>query len=700
MKPLRSLPITLASVLSLWASGAAAQATDEEDLALVYGDKSTISIATGSQQQLRRAPAVATVITAEDIRLMGAADLDEVLETVPGFHVSRSVNNYNPLYVIRGIFSQFNPQVLMLQNGIPVTTTQQGNRGSVWGGLPIENIARIEIIRGPGSALYGADAYAGVINIITKNADYIDGTEAGLRLGSFHSRDAWVQHGSTHGEFDIAAFLRVGTTEGFREIVTADAQTARDRTFGTRASLALGPVNTGREAVDASVDVGFRKWRLRAGYKLRDDVGNAGGTSSALDPVGRLKSERVTSDLSWNDPHFAKDWSVSATAAYLYYAQLIPSPLMLSPPGTQFSTGVFPNGMFGAPQTWERQLRLSAYAIYSGIANHRVRIGMGRDDLNMYRTSELRNFTYTAAGVPVPLPAIVDFSETAPFIRPQRRKISYVYVQDEWIFARDWTLTAGVRHDSYSDFGGTTNPRLALVWDASLDLTAKLLAGRAFRAPAFNEKYSIVNPVNRGNPDLTPETISTLEAAFTWQARRDVEVNLNFFRYQMNEIIRAVPNPVPGTGSTFNNTGDQRGKGMELEVNWDASRTLRLIGNYSYQRSIDEATQTDAGYAPHHHAYARADWRFAPNWVLSPQLTWVAGRKRAAGDARPPVADYKTVDVTLRTAGGKGQWDFAASVRNLFDATVLEPSLAPGTAVPNDLPMAGRSVYLQAAYRF
>lgn len=700
IKPANPIPLTLASLLVLFASGAAAQASEEDDLALVYGDKSTISIATGSQQQLRRAPAVATVITAEDIHAMGAVDLDQVLEAVPGMHVSHSANNYNPLYIIRGIYSQYNPQVLMLQNGIPVTTTQQGNRGSAWAGLPLENIARIEVIRGPGSALYGADAYAGVINIITKTAADTPGTSVGMRVGSFRTWDTWVQHGGKSGPIDVAAYLRIGSTDGFRETIAADAQSARDRAFGTHASLAPGSVNTGHDAVDASLDLAYEQWRFRAGYKLRDDVGNAVGTSSALDPVGKLKNERITTDLSWTDAHLARDWGAGVTAAYMQYAQLIPDILMLSPPGTTFSTGTFPTGMYGAPQTWERQMRLSAFATYSGYADHRLRFGLGHDDLNMYRTSELRNFTYTAAGTPVPLPGIVDFSNVAPFILPQRRKVDYFYVQDEWNLARDWTLTAGVRHDRYSDFGGTTNPRLALVWDASLDLTVKLLAGRAFRAPAFNEKYSINNPVNRGNPNLAPEKIGTIETAFSWQARRDTQVNLNFFHYQMNQIIRAVPNPVPGSGSTFNNTGNQHGSGMELELIWDASRSLRLTGNYSYQRSIDETSNQDAGYAPHHLVYGRADWRLNGNWLLSSQLNWVADRRRAAGDLRPAIPDYKTVDVTMRTVSGKNQWDFAASVLNVFNATVLEPSLAPGTAIPGDLPMAGRSLYLQAGYRF
>ena len=624
-------------------------------------------------------------------------------------HVSRAANLYSSLYIVRGIFSQVGPQVLALQNGIPMTTLFAGNKGNIWGGYPVEHIARIEVIRGPGSALYGADAYAGVINIITKTAADTPGTQVGARGGSFNTWNTWVQHGGQLGPIDVAAYLRVGSTDGFKETVTADAQTRNDQIFGTHASLASGPVNTGYDAVDANLDLAYQKWRVRAGYKLRDNLETAAGVASALDPVGRAKSERVTADASWTDPRVARDWGAGFTASYLQYAQLIPTPFQLFPPGVTFPTGTFPNGMIGAPETWERQLRLSAFATYSGIADHSVRFGVGHDDLNLYRTHETKNFSFTPSGIPIPVGAVIDFTNTAPFLLPQRRKIDYVYVQDEWNFARDWTLTAGVRHDRYSDSGNTTNPRLALVWDAAYNLTAKLLYGQAFRAPSFSEEYSINNPVSRGNPNLHPETVKTWEAVASWQANKDTQVNLSLFRYDMRDIIRLVPNAVAGTGSTAFNTGRQNGQGAELEVVRDLGRNLRVTGNYSYQRSIDEATNQDAGYAPHHHLYARADWQWKGGWFLSSQINYVADRKRAAGDTRPQIPDYTTVDLTLRTNKIVKDWEFTAAVRNLFNADAREPSLAaaavagrpdiPTSLIPNDLPLAGRSFYVQARYQ-
>lgn len=706
MKLHRMHAIALGCAL-LGGASASVYAMDESDeLALVYGDKDTVRIATGSPQSLRRAPAVATVITAEDIKAIGATDLDEVLETVPGIHVSHSANNYAPLFVIRGVYAQLNPQTLVLQNGIPLTTLQQGNRGGFWGAYPVENIARIEVIRGPGSALYGADAYAGVINIITKSAKDISGTQAGVRLGSFNTHSVWAQHGGSIGPLEVSASVRSGATDGFKEIVSADAQTRNDRLFptGTPLSLAPGHVNTGKDVVDADLELAYGKWRLRTGYKLRENIGTAAGVGAALDPVGKNNSERFTTDLSWHDPEFSQHWATGWTASYAEYDQNVDPPYQLLPPGARTAAGVFVNGMLAAPSTWEKHLRLSAFATYSGFAEHNLRFGIGHDDLDMYRVAEQRNFTYSASGAPLPAGALQPYYGDSAFLSPHRRKVSYVYVQDEWLLAKDWTLTAGLRHDRFSDAGATTNPRLALVWDAAYDIVAKLLYGEAFRAPSFAEQYSINNPINRGNPDLRPETIRTLEAALSWQARKDVQFNVNVFKYRMKDLIRAVPNPAPAPGAaplpgnTVANTGEQEGSGLEMEVAWDLSRNMRLIGSYSHQASIDKSTNQDAGYAPHHMVYLRGDWQFASGPLLSTQLSRVADRRRAAGDTRPAIADYTTVDVTLRTGRGKKQWEFAGSVRNLFNADVREPSLAPGLTLPNDLPMAPRSLYLQAIY--
>lgn len=686
-------------LLVLPATAVLAETVSEAQLLELYGDKATISLATGTLQPLGRAPAVASVITADDIRATGAIDLDELLESVPGMHVARNPIVNSPVYAMRGVFDVNNTRILMLQNGIPMTTMFLGNKGNVWAGLPLENIARIEIIRGPGSALYGADAYAGVINLITKTANEAQGSEFGIRAGSFGTWDTWVQHGGKLGAVDAAAYVRVGSTDGASEIIAADAQTYRDRLAGTHASLAPGPAGLGRDAVDASLDLAYGQWRLRGGYKLRDRVQTGMGVANALDPFSYARSERITADVSWI-ASTTGNWGLGLMGSFLQYIDTIPSNLMLAPPGSIVAGAYFPNGLIGGPNKWERQFRLSAFATYGGFDHHKLRIGAGHDDLNLYRTATYKNYTINqATGAYTYMGAVADYSDIQPFMRPHRRLVDYAYLQDEWSLAPDWTLTAGIRHDAYSDVGGTTNPRLALVWDARYDMTVKLLAGRAFRAPSFNELYGINNPVFKGNPDLRPETIRTLEAAVSWAVSRDLHLSANVFNYHMRDTITAVPNATgPTAFTTYQNTGEQKGIGGEVEVIWNAGDALRLTANYSRQRSTDVATDTDSGYVPHDQIYARGDWRFGAGWQASAQVNWIGERQRAFGDVRPDLGGYTTFDLTLRSLQRKNGWEFVAAIRNLFDQQVLEPSAAPGVAIPGDLPQAGRSFYLQANY--
>lgn len=287
--------LLLIAMLAVRTAGAALS-EEEEALARAYGDENFVSIATGKKQLIAIAPAVASVITAEQIKEIGATDLDDVLETVPGLHVSRSPRAYGPLYTIRGIYTESNPQVLVLINGIPITNVYVGDRSQVWGGMPVNDIARIEVIRGPGSALYGADAFAGTINIITKTPEEIESTEFGIRAGSFDTKEGWVLTGHQWKGFDIALSVEALKSDGQGQTIEADAQTAFDNLFGTQASYAPGPVNLQRENLDARIDVAKGSWRFRAGYQGRNNLGTGAGVAQALDPQGHNDSTRINAD--------------------------------------------------------------------------------------------------------------------------------------------------------------------------------------------------------------------------------------------------------------------------------------------------------------------------------------------------------------------------------------------------------------------
>ncbi|RZL03141.1 MAG: TonB-dependent receptor [Rubrivivax sp.] len=687
---------------ALWGLGFSAHAqsrSEEDELALAYGDQSFVSIATGSKLPVSRAPAVATVITAQDIASIGATDLDEVLETVPGLHVARETQGFAPVYVIRGINLGFNPQVLMLINGVPVTTVFTGNRGAGWAGMPVDNIARVEVIRGPGSALYGADAFSGVINVITKTSDDLQGTELGARAGSFKTRDAWVLHGGQWGPLNVAGYLRMGSTDGQRRVVQADAQTGSDAARGTRASRAPGRINNARDSVDGALDLSLDQWRFRVAYKERDDVGTGTGVASALDPDGQIYSQTFTSDLTYDNRHIAPDWALNVQGSFMHYTEL--TDITLFPAGSNaFGTGAFADGVIGNPAKWERHERLGASTTYTGFKLHRLRLGLGVEREEVYKTRETKNFNsnFTRIGTGS-VADVVDVSATEPFMRPQGRTKRYLYGQDEWSLVKDWTLTAGLRHDHYSDFGSTTNPRLALVWDAAYNVTAKLLYGSAFRAPSMSELYAINNPVVTGNASLRPEKMRTVEAALSWQPLTSLQLGMNVFRHEMSDIIRLVH-------FVYQNQGEQQGHGLEFEATWEATQNLRLSGNYGYQRSVDEATGQAAANAPRHHVYTRANWRFLPGWSVDPQVNWVSERPRESGDPRPALKGYATVDLTLRTDRVAKGWQVAVSVRNLFDADAREPTpydQSPGQpyiSLPGDFPLPGRSLYAQASYQF
>lgn len=661
------------------------------------GQIRVVSIASGTETPLDKAAAITSVINADDIAAMGATDLDHVLETVPGLHVNHSDQAFSPKYVFRGITSSNNAQALLLINGIPTTTMMYGNRGNAWGGMPLKAIERIEVIRGPGSALYGADAYSGVISITTKNYQTINGQTVGGRIGSFDTQGAWLESGHQVGDIGISLVLEYQTTNGWDETIERDAQTNFDETFGTDASLAPGPVNTGVDQFDARFEMGGQQWTFRAGLQDRSNLGTGPGIAQALDPEGKFSSRRVNADYGYRWSDLAEGLDVEARISYFNITQDPENDIVLYPPGA--FDGDFPDGLIGSPGYKENQARFDLSAIYRGFSNHRIHTGIGTFWADLYEVTERKNFNPDFS----PKGSVVDVSDDPGevWMPEEDRTNYYAFVQDEWQFAQNWQLVSGIRFDDYSDFGSTINPRAALIWATTDDITTKLLYGRAFRAPSLNELYVANNPVFLGNEDLDAETIDTFEIGVSHQITSQLLYGVNLFYYEIDDLINAVP--ISGLIATqYKNAGQRTGHGGELEVTYQAFEDLSLQANYAYQTAKDEGTGQSVGEAPNHQVYTRADWSISPRWLFSSQLNWVGKQKRTAADQREPVSDYVTVDMTLRTRGLWQGLDLSLSVRNIFDEDVRDPSpfADPVPPIPNDFPMPGRMVVGELSYSF
>ena len=195
-----------------------------------------------------------------------------------------------------------------------------------------------------------------------------------------------------------------------------------------------------------------------------------------------------------------------------------------------------------------------------------------------------------------------------------------------------------------------------------------------------------------GNKNLNPETINTYEWALDYRLSSSMRTAVNVYYYQIDNLISAVPEQ-SGT-SIYRNNGNQKGYGSELEWNWLATDQWTVMGNYAWQHSTNEQTHQQVNSVPEHHIYAALQWQFMPNWQFQPQLNWIAGRNSVLNNQK--LSDYETIDFTLRGKRLFGHLNLAASLRNAFDTKYYDQALP----FPGNLPMPGRSFYLEASVNF
>lgn len=708
-----SIPVRCLIFTFCYGSGAVVAETKVDDFfAMSPAELAAIpvTIATGTPKPMFQSAAVTSVITAEQIKAMGATELHEILETVPGVHASFQDSSYDYNYSMRGIRNNTNSEVLMLLNGTRITTPF---RGTVMTSLelPVDAIQRVEVIRGPGSALYGADAFAGVINIITKKACDINGTKVGVRAGEWNTQSAWGQQSAHWAGWDVATSLQYQHTDGDDgRIINADSQTRFDSALGTHASHAPGALNTGYETLNGHLNLQRKHWDIGLWAVNSGNVGTRAGGASALDPQGVANGEQYLGDVRFSTEDWLDNWELMAHASYLqadYLAELelFPDNALLpigadgnvKAPLSNNPLVLFPDGVNANVGRIERIPSFELSSVYKGLNKHLLRLGSGFR-YEEITTSESKNYgtgvidgSQTVVGG-----ALSNVSGTAFVYLPDTsRSVWSLVMQDEWSIAANWQLTTGLRYDEYSDFGGTINPRIALVWDINEQITSKLLYGRAFRAPSFSEQGNQNNPTLLGNRHLNPETINTYEWAIDYRPHSSLRTAVNIYYYDAHNLISAVPD-ANGITSTFQNSVHQDGYGTEFEWEWHSQGQWSVRGNYAWQHSVDDATQQRVTGVPEHHLYVAVGWHFLPQWQLQPQLNWIGGRTSPSGDNRA-LADYGTTDLTLRGKKLFKHVNLAASLRNAFDADAREPVTM---RLPENLPLQGRSFYFEASLEF
>ncbi|MHB8880964.1 MAG: TonB-dependent receptor plug domain-containing protein [Thermodesulfovibrionales bacterium] len=671
--------------VSLLYSASPAQAASEEEQAFLsmYFTSEELEISTRRAIPLRKAPAIATVITDREIYNMGARTLMDVLKLVPGMGIAITDQGFFRLEV-RGTVTGQSEKVLIMIDGHGLNRNIAGSSFPFFlDYLSLDTIKKIEIVRGPGSALYGTNAFVAVINIITKSAEDMEGAHLSVSGGSFDTRKYSFLAGKTfRNGLKISAGIDYMKTDG------PDLRITRDRLSGTPFTTAPGNADTRFEGAGINYEVSYRNLTYRGQY-LANDRGAYLGLGFALTNFNSIKSYNFWQELSYSHS-FTEKFSSKIKLYYDYFNQdwLV----KVFPNGF---AGSFPNGMIGGPKAKDRTLGGEIQFDYSLSDANRLLAGIAYEEMKQYDVKAISNFNPNTGAF---LGPVQDISSFGNWNRNAKRDIFAAYLQDEWKIKDNVSLTAGVRFDHYSDFGDTTNPRLGIVWRFLENADLKLLYGQAFRAPSFTELYTVNNPTLIGNPDLAPERIKTYEASIGYTYSERFRIDLNYFHNDMDNLI--VRN-LATSPATYANLGRAESKGIEAVLSGKYSHDNYWKLAYSWQDPRDSHTGERIAFVPSSRASAGVNHGFSKYLVSHVDVLWTGPRPRPTGDTRDDVASYTTVDLTLTLRNIYKNLEIQAAIHNLLNEKYEDPDLSGAAQlIPNDFPREGVAALLKVSYRF
>ncbi len=609
-------PIAVPAVLTLllwWLGGTAIQAREEPDAAptaseaslelMFLDDENFVVTATKRLQKLTEVPGSVTIITGQEIREKGCLTLKEVLTNFTAAEFA-----YEGVFEVirfRGLQSSLNNKILVLVNGRKINTVDWNNFAHHFG-FNLDNIRQIEIVKGPGSSLYGANAYAGVINIITKQGVDLNGLSLKLSPG----------YNSEAEEFSHYYLLSCGKKNGATDYLVS---TGFWRQWDTDVVNRNTPNNLYQgQRIDLSL-THPQALTLHGGYHKMEDP--YPGYFFTPTPHNKNFQETAYLDAKYTWPlDELSQLSFRAEDTYYPYRWLrqinyniirtkINSPADL-PPGL---TRIYYDD--GTPSSPPGDAVGGYYIDIASFGGAEEEIFSG-GSMNEFLAEIQYDLSWPAHNYLIlGLSFTHDWFQGNYFSTETVSDNNYaVYLQDEYHLGDNLILLGGARYDFNTQYGGSLSPRGSLIYSLLPNLRFKALYGQAFRSPAMMELNSWENfgiYEIRGNDDLTLEKIEQSEASieyetgkwfqvkggyFYWQTRDEIQLSYTcspLYLYfsdisQLNPDLPAGPglyhtqalNIVPSL-LTWANHNSRIGHGLEIESSFRFSSYFKLRLNYA-----------------------------------------------------------------------------------------------------------------------
>ncbi|WP_338267723.1 TonB-dependent receptor plug domain-containing protein [Corallococcus caeni] len=695
----------------------------DDDLAL-YSAEDVLAVTTLQEEAVRTVPAIGASFNRSQMIALGARTVADVLDVVPGVSVSRDVQGFHRT-AIRGLRND--AEVLFLLDGHRLNNFFDGKALM---NLPVENLERIEVIRGPGSAIHGAGAFQGVVNLVTNHADGVRGAVSTGGVPRDDGRLALATDGhlsAAHSTGDLRLFadLDVWTQEGDSLIVDHDALDDEAVDQGLRdVDEPAGRTRDGRFLVNAGGGVS---------YGL-DSAGRVGVTARYLSEkrdalVGLFDTVGNDSELSWNVLLADLTWERPLSdggqvRARLGFDQQSTDRLFqLTPHDFRTGDGVerlFPDGLQEETQVTVRTVTASVDADLALAKENHLTLGFVAEQQSLSRYDYTTNYTLDGRLRPSPAApeGLVDLTQGAA----SRRLTLGLSAQDQWTVLSALTLTFGLRLDATQlpdvDAAGSldaskmvvrVNPRVGLVIAASDALVLKALYGRAFRAPTPQELVERIPDTDynqgrfEGNPLLKPTTVDTFElGADLVQAAGDsrVRVRANVFLQNFASPIT----PVDTSGNIVplrNRELGVRVYGVEAEARLEASKRAAAWVNASLSRAQDlelpeqSRLLTDVPQARFNAGVSMplGDWVNLDVVVRSGAERRNNNRSTLELIRRYEIPAYSLITAQLRTEPIWEHFEVTLFAQNLFDHDLRDDVPRPDR-VTGLLPREGVSGYL------